>query len=76
MILIVALSLDLLLGQIMISKHAQQSFICRPITKSHKIHFGATMQPLFPSLGSCFSQDKVVMLLCCAVSLAWAERPL
>jgi hypothetical protein len=74
MILIIVLSLDLLLGQIMISKHVSQSFICRPFSKSYKIHFGASMQPLFPSLDSHFSQVRVSMLLvlflpCCISSL-------
>jgi hypothetical protein len=74
MILIIVSSLDLLLGQIMISKHALQSFICRPLSKSHKIHFDATMQPLLPSLDSHFSQVRVstlffLFLLCCISSL-------
>ncbi len=41
---------------------------------SHKIHFGATTQPLFPSLESHFSQIVISMLLflflsCCISSL-------
>jgi hypothetical protein len=46
----------------------------RIIFKSHKIHFGATTQPLFPSLDSHFSQVRISMLLfllslCCILSL-------
>ncbi len=46
----------------------------RIISKSHKIHFGSTTQPVFPSLDSHFSQVIVSMLLflfslCCISSL-------
>jgi hypothetical protein len=43
MILVLIFTLELLLGQIMISKHAPQSFICRPFSKSHKILFDTTI---------------------------------
>ncbi len=46
----------------------------RIISKSHKIHFGVTTQPLFPSLDSHFSQARISTLLflfslCCVLSL-------
>ncbi len=39
------------------------SSLIRIISKSHKIHFGATMQPLFPSLDGHISQGRVSKLL-------------
>ncbi len=63
MILFLILSLELLLGPDHDLKTCSAILICRSSSKSHTIHFGPIMQPLFPSLYSHFCQVRISMLL-------------
>jgi hypothetical protein len=58
----------------MVSKHALQSFICRPFSKSRKILFGTTMIPSYNLSSSyLFLLECSMLLSCCAVSLGSTE---